>query len=39
MNFERMPELHWEYGYVWALGLMLLLSVGLWALFRRIEWW
>jgi magnesium transporter len=39
MNFDRMPELHWEYGYAWALGLMLVLSAALWALFRRIEWW
>ena len=22
MNFEFMPELHWRYGYPWALGLM-----------------
>jgi len=22
MNFEHMPELHWHYGYAWALGLM-----------------
>jgi magnesium transporter len=39
MNFDRIPELHWEYGYAWALGLMLVLSLVLWALFRRIEWW
>jgi magnesium transporter len=39
MNFDRIPELHWEYGYAWALGLMLVLSGALWALFRRIEWW
>jgi magnesium transporter len=39
MNFDTIPELHWAYGYAWALGLMLVLSVGLWALFRRIQWW
>jgi magnesium transporter len=39
MNFDMIPELHWAYGYAWALGLMLVLSVTLWALFRRIEWW
>ncbi|HNI37025.1 MAG TPA: CorA family divalent cation transporter, partial [Pseudomonadales bacterium] len=22
MNFEFMPELHWKYGYVFALGIM-----------------
>jgi magnesium transporter len=39
MNFDTIPELHWAYGYAWALGLMLVLSVGLWAVFRRIQWW
>lgn len=24
MNFDFMPELHWQYGYLWALGLMVL---------------
>jgi magnesium transporter len=39
MNFDRMPELHWEYGYAWALGLMAVLSFALAAVFRRIRWW
>jgi magnesium transporter len=39
MNFDRMPELHWEYGYAWALGLMAGASLGLTVLFRRIQWW
>ena len=34
MNFEFMPELHWRYGYLFALGLMLVLSVGLVTFFR-----
>lgn len=38
MNFDYMPELHWRYGYVWALGLMAALSVGVIAFFRRIKW-
>ncbi|TAG74559.1 MAG: magnesium and cobalt transport protein CorA [Burkholderiales bacterium] len=38
MNFERMPELKWVFGYPFALGLMLVGSVGLWAFFRRIKW-
>ena len=38
-DFDMIPELHWAYGYAWALGLMLVLSVGLWAVFRRIQWW
>ena len=24
MNFDHMPELHWRYGYPFALGLMVL---------------
>jgi magnesium transporter len=38
MNFDVMPELHWHFGYAWAMGLMVVLSVGLWSWFRRIEW-
>lgn len=38
MNFEFMPELHWRYGYPFALGLMLVLSVGLVAFFRWRKW-
>ena len=39
MNFAVIPELHWDYGYAWALGLMAFLSLGLAAIFRRISWW
>jgi magnesium transporter len=35
MNFEHMPELHWPWGYPFALGLMLLVCVLLFRLFRR----
>jgi magnesium transporter len=38
MNFEYMPELHWRYGYPFALGLMLAISGGLLLLFRRMKW-
>jgi magnesium transporter len=38
MNFDRMPELHWEYGYAWALGLMLAATLGLWLVLKRIHW-
>jgi magnesium transporter len=38
MNFESIPELKWQYGYAWALGLMLVASLGLLVLFRRIRW-
>lgn len=38
MNFENMPELHWNLGYLWALGLMFALGVGLFRLFKKIDW-
>ncbi len=39
MNFQTMPELHWEYGYPFSLALMAIASLALWVLFRRIRWW
>lgn len=39
MNFQYMAELHWRYGYAWALGLMALTAAGLIAFFRRRGWW
>jgi magnesium transporter len=38
MNFERMPELQWQYGYPFALGLMATVCVGLYLLFTRSHW-
>jgi magnesium transporter len=38
MNFDNMPELHWRYGYFMALGLMLVLTVGLYRWFHRKNW-
>ncbi len=38
MNFANMPELDWQYGYLYALGLMLLTSVTLWLIFRARGW-
>lgn len=38
MNFDDMPELHWQFGYPMAIGLMLAVGVGLWVLFRRNRW-
>jgi magnesium transporter len=37
MNFDYMPELHWRYGYAWALGLMVVIA-GLLTVFRRMKW-
>jgi magnesium transporter len=38
MNFDNMPELHWKYGYVWALGLMGAVTLATLAFFRRKGW-
>jgi magnesium transporter len=38
MNFEIMPELKWHYGYVWALGSMLAVGLGVYLYFRKIKW-
>src|SRR3712207_3669053 len=38
MNFKHMPELDWRAGYPMALGLMLAVSVTLYAIFRRRDW-
>jgi magnesium transporter len=38
MNFDTMPELHWTIGYPMAIGLMLLVSLVLYAVFKRRRW-
>ena len=38
MNFDNMPELHWDFGYPLALGLMLATSVTLFLVFKRRGW-
>lgn len=38
MNFTHMPELDWPLGYPMAVGLMLLVGVGLYTAFRRRGW-
>jgi len=38
MNFANMPELQWEYGYYYALGLMVALGLILTYVFKRIDW-
>jgi len=38
MNFDNMPELHWQYGYLWALFLMVVIAVGLYFIFKRRDW-
>jgi magnesium transporter len=38
MNFDYMPELHWSFGYPYALMLMLTISVSLYVVFKRRGW-
>jgi magnesium transporter len=38
MNFEHMPELGWRFGYPLSLALMVLVSVGLYVIFKRRRW-
>jgi len=38
MNFKILPELNWEYGYLWALGLMALSAVVPFLYFKRRGW-
>ena len=38
MNFDYMPELHWTFGYPFALALTLSICVGLYAVFKHVEW-
>ncbi|MEO8443896.1 MAG: magnesium/cobalt transporter CorA [Gammaproteobacteria bacterium] len=38
MNFENMPELHFEYGYYVILGLMATVVISLLLIFRRMRW-
>ncbi len=38
MNFNHMPELHWSFGYPFALVLMLLVSVSLYLIFKNRGW-
>jgi len=38
MNFDYMPELHWIFGYPFAVLLMVLVSVSLYVVFKRCDW-
>ncbi|MEO8264588.1 MAG: magnesium transporter CorA family protein [Ilumatobacteraceae bacterium] len=38
MNFQHMPELGWKLGYPMALGMMVVLSVALYRVFRKRDW-
>ena len=38
MNFEHMPETKWQYGYLWALGLMALATFLGYRYFKKKDW-
>jgi magnesium transporter len=38
MNFDQIPELHWGYGYPFALVVMAVSVVALFTYFRRKGW-
>ncbi|WP_141315963.1 magnesium and cobalt transport protein CorA [Streptomyces spinoverrucosus] len=38
MNFEHMPELHWVFGYPFAIALMGVVCTGLYVVFKRRDW-
>ncbi|MEW1954724.1 magnesium/cobalt transporter CorA [Terrabacter sp. NPDC080008] len=38
MNFDEMPELHWRFGYAFALGMMALVSAALYGIFKGRRW-
>ena len=38
MNFRHMPELHWRFGYLFAVGLMVAVSAALYLVFKRRAW-
>lgn len=38
MNFDNMPELHWEYGYFLVLGIMAIIVIGMCFRFYKKGW-
>ncbi|MEV4625099.1 magnesium and cobalt transport protein CorA [Micromonospora sp. NPDC049523] len=38
MNFDHIPELHWSFGYPFALALMALVCTCLYLVFKRRDW-
>ncbi|MCQ2324227.1 MAG: magnesium/cobalt transporter CorA [Paludibacteraceae bacterium] len=38
MNFDIMPELHWQHGYLFALVLMVVFTLGVLAIFKLKKW-
>ena len=38
MNFDHMPELHWQFGYPMAIAAMIVMGFGLYLVFKRRHW-
>ena len=38
MNFKHLPELEWEYGYFLVLGVLSVVAVGMFRVFRKNNW-
>lgn len=38
MNFDFIPELHWQYGYIWAISLMVVSGLAPYWYFKRKDW-
>jgi len=38
MNFDFMPELHWKYGYLMALGIMVMAGIAPYWYFKHKDW-
>ena len=38
MNFEHMPELGWRFGYAWALGIMVFITIAGYRYFKGKDW-
>lgn len=38
MNFQDMPELHWRYGYITVIALMIIMVFGMFVYFRKKKW-
>lgn len=38
MNFDHMPELHWEYGYYMIWGIMIILFIAMLVYFKKKHW-
>jgi magnesium transporter len=39
MNFHIIPELAWPFGYAYAIGMMVVITVVMLVGFKRSGWW